>query len=194
MVNSIYSFYWDVAVDWKLSLLQLYTPPAPLPASSSDNDEPSSLLNGAGDSYSGSSSGGETIHSPNSIHERLLRPHLYFKDPVVYYLAVVMDLCLRFIWSLKISTHLVMHQFTLGGFILETLEILRRWIWVFFRLEREWVGRGYGRLGPLKRRQHQEIQQVVAGVDEAGAALGEYVIIERDNTGDVSPGGGGGGD
>jgi hypothetical protein len=57
--------------------------------------------------------------------------------------AIALNFLLRFTWSLKLSTHLRLDELTAGGFALEWLEVVRRWLWVYFRLEREWVVRGY---------------------------------------------------
>ncbi|RKP08435.1 EXS family-domain-containing protein, partial [Thamnocephalis sphaerospora] len=73
------------------------------------------------------------------VHARYLRPMLHFSEPSIYYLAIVLDFLLRFTWSLKLSTHLRLDELTAGGFVLEWLEVVRRWLWVYFRLEREWV-------------------------------------------------------
>jgi hypothetical protein len=52
-------------------------------------------------------------------------------------------LLLRFTWSLKLSSHLhVVHELEQGTFFLEALEVLRRWIWVFVRIEWEGVRSG----------------------------------------------------
>ena len=50
-----------------------------------------------------------------------------------------MDFVLRCTWSLKLSPHLD-HFNDLEGsiFIMELLEVGRRWIWIFFRVETEW--------------------------------------------------------
>ncbi|RKP11903.1 EXS family-domain-containing protein, partial [Piptocephalis cylindrospora] len=103
-INSVYSFWWDVKVDWALSFSASPTP-APIFASPSSS---------------------------------LLRPNLHFREPMIYYAAVLFDLLLRLTWSLKLSPHLRLDQLTAGGFIMEALEIFRRWVWVYFRLEREW--------------------------------------------------------
>lgn len=69
-----------------------------------------------------------------------LRSVLYFGSRYWYYLAIVIDYTLRFTWSLKLSSHwyhLADHESSL--FTLELLEIFRRWVWMFFRLESEWV-------------------------------------------------------
>lgn len=74
-----------------------------------------------------------------------LRPLLLFNDPFVYYMAIGLNLVLRFTWSLKLSSHLHMLAELEGGiFIVEALELIRRWVWVFFRIEWEAVKKGGG--------------------------------------------------
>lgn len=64
-------------------------------------------------------------------------------DPMIYYLIIFLDFVLRFTWSLKLSSHLhSIGEMELGIFILEGLEVLRRWLWVFGRLEWEAVRKG----------------------------------------------------
>ncbi|KAL7417724.1 EXS family-domain-containing protein [Mrakia frigida] len=68
-----------------------------------------------------------------------LRPQLHFPDPSVYYLAIAIDLILRFTWSLKLSSHLhTISEIESGVFLMEALELGRRWMWVFLRVE--WEG------------------------------------------------------
>ena len=63
-------------------------------------------------------------------------------DGAIYYLAIGLDLLLRFTWSLKLSPHLhSIHEIEQGVFLIETLEVIRRWVWVFLRLEWESVKR-----------------------------------------------------
>ena len=59
----------------------------------------------------------------------------------MYYGAILIDLLLRCTWSLKLSPHLD-HFNDLEGviFVMEVLEVLRRWMWIFFRIETEWGG------------------------------------------------------
>ncbi|KAF1815861.1 EXS-domain-containing protein [Eremomyces bilateralis CBS 781.70] len=100
-VNSFYSFYWDVAKDWDLSLF------------SSDRDNPE--------------------------HPWGLRRHRYFHNDNMYYTVIVLDLVLRCTWSLKLSSHLDHWNDVEGGiFAMEALEVFRRWVWIFFRVETEW--------------------------------------------------------
>lgn len=51
-------------------------------------------------------------------------------------------------WSLKLSPHLDhFADFESGIFLLEFLEVGRRWMWIFFRVETEWVRRESADLG-----------------------------------------------
>jgi len=101
-VNSFYSFYWDVAKDWDLSLF-----------SSARNSH---------------------------MHPYGLRSRLYFPSKELYYFAIITDLLLRCTWSLKLSPHLDhFADFESGIFLMEFLEVGRRWMWIFLRVETEWV-------------------------------------------------------
>lgn len=69
-----------------------------------------------------------------------LRRTRIFDNPTVYYCIIAVDLVLRCTWSLKLSVHLEHFNDIEGGiFLLELLEIVRRWGWVFFRAEAEWI-------------------------------------------------------
>ena len=103
LFNSLYSFYWDVAKDWDLTLFS-----------------PSHVRN-------------------NLEHPYGLRRHTHFHSKEMYYSAIVIDLLLRCTWSLKLSPHLD-HWNDLEGsiFVMEVLEVGRRWMWIFLRVETEW--------------------------------------------------------
>ncbi|CAJ0828108.1 8401_t:CDS:2 [Entrophospora sp. SA101] len=97
-------------------------------------------------------------HPKSYIPSFKLRQNLIFKDPVIYYIAIMMDFLLRFTWSLKLSSHLhIIHQLEGGVFLMEVLEVLRRCLWIFFRFENAWIekfvigekGGGAGIYGPL---------------------------------------------
>ncbi|KAH8634038.1 hypothetical protein IG631_12674 [Alternaria alternata] len=104
VVNSGYSFYWDVAKDWDLTLF----------------------------------SNARARDSPE--YPWGLRRHRWFHAKEFYYAAIVVDAMLRCTWSLKLSVHLDHFNDLEGGiFTMEVLEVLRRWIWIFFRVETEWV-------------------------------------------------------
>lgn len=101
--NSFYSFYWDVAKDWDLSLF----------SSARERNDPE--------------------------HPYGLRRYRYFHPKEIYYTAVVVDLLLRCTWSFKLSPHLDHFNDLEGGiFLMELLEVLRRWMWIFLRVETEW--------------------------------------------------------
>jgi EXS family len=124
-VNSVYSFWWDVTNDWGLTLLKLpfsllkrrrrpstpaHLSPHPLKSVSFDADHEG---------------------SPG------LRSQLLF-NPTIYYIAIFVNFVLRFTWSLKLSPHLHhVADLEAGVFMIEALEVLRRWIWVFIRVEWE---------------------------------------------------------
>ncbi|KAN0060362.1 protein-ER retention protein [Thecaphora frezii] len=84
-----------------------------------------------------------------SLLETVLRPRapslsgsLLLFHPTTYQLAIVLDLVLRFFWSLKLSSHLHhVVEWQGGVFVMEALEIARRWVWMFFRVEWEVVRR-----------------------------------------------------
>ena len=102
MVNSLYSFYWDVARDWDLTLF------------SSNRNHPEQPYG--------------------------LRRVRFFDMPQLYYAVIAVDLLLRCSWSLKLSVHLEHFNDIEGGiFLLEIMEVCRRWMWVYFRVETEWV-------------------------------------------------------
>ncbi|MCJ1288915.1 protein-ER retention protein [Xylographa carneopallida] len=103
-LNSFYSFYWDVAKDWDLTMFS------------------------------------STRERNNPEHPWGLRRHTHFHTKGMYYGAIAVDLMLRCTWSLKLSPHLDHFNDLEGGiFIMEFLEVLRRWMWIFFRVETEWV-------------------------------------------------------
>lgn len=88
---------------------------------------------------------GTPLHHRRNLStvERLLRPAPSLLFPISFYqIAIVLDLVLRFLWSLKLSSHLHhIVEWQGGVFFMEFLEILRRWVWVFFRVEWEVVRR-----------------------------------------------------
>eukprot|EP00047_Mylnosiga_fluctuans_P009361 m.11018 g.11018 ORF g.11018 m.11018 type:complete len:373 (-) comp2587_c0_seq1:289-1407(-) len=96
-LNALYSFLWDVIMDWGLAL---------------------------------------------SPHPRapLLREELLYNNVLVYYAAIVLDLALRLCWSLKLSSHLQRHATGQAFvFLFEVLEVFRRFVWNFFRVEWECI-------------------------------------------------------
>ncbi|GAA5911994.1 hypothetical protein JCM6882_004736 [Rhodosporidiobolus microsporus] len=85
-----------------------------------------------------------TAAAPNLSYP-FLRPILLLPDPLIYYLCIGLDLLLRFTWSLKLSPHLHNAQEVEAGvFVVELMEVVRRWMWVYLRVEWEAVRKGAG--------------------------------------------------
>lgn len=100
VINSAYSFWWDVTKDWDLTLL--------------------------------------TGSRDMSEYPYGLRRHRYFSDRL-YHSAILVDLVLRFSWASKFVPGLLwLTERESGLFVLMFLEVARRWMWVFFRVEAEW--------------------------------------------------------
>lgn len=104
MINSLYSFYWDVAKDWDMTLF----------SSKRERESP--------------------------YHPVGLRDRLIFRPISLYYAVIGMDLMLRCTWMMKLNGRLdKLSDFEGGIFLVEFLEVLRRWVWIFFRVETEWI-------------------------------------------------------
>lgn len=72
-------------------------------------------------------------------HPYGLRRYRYFHAKELYYTAIFIDLLLRCTWSFKLSPHLDHFNDLEGGiFLIELLEVIRRWMWIFLRVETEW--------------------------------------------------------
>lgn len=216
LVNTLYSFWWDVTNDWGLSLLTLEG--WRQGSNGGRNSLRSSRINGGGGGYElvGGAGGGSlvvpgagggaeyppTSPSPSKVpaashrpsHSRafstsltpnttypFLRPVLLLPDPTIYYLAIILDLLLRFSWSVKLSSHLHSIQEIEGGIVLmEGMEVVRRWMWVYLRMEWEAVRKGGGgggaeEEGLLGRRREDGEED-----DEENIGLG---ILVRDDGG-----------
>ena len=92
-VHAVYTFIWDIYMDWGL------------------------------------------FQSKN-----LLRPKLGYSWKSLYYIAIIEDLFLRFAWSLKLSLGLHLQaQVNLFYTLLAGLEIFRRFVWNFYRVEYEYI-------------------------------------------------------
>ena len=117
-LNAVYTFIWDIKMDWGFQ---------------------------AFDSF--------FTTTPSVV---ILRPHrhLYFKSYLFYYFAIVLDFVLRFLWVLKLFivhenentgyAHMVgaflfgSDALSFGYTLVEFLEIFRRWVWCFLKLESDW--------------------------------------------------------
>eukprot|EP00252_Welwitschia_mirabilis_P017124 TRINITY_DN3800_c0_g1_i1.p1 TRINITY_DN3800_c0_g1~~TRINITY_DN3800_c0_g1_i1.p1 ORF type:complete len:463 (-),score=53.29 TRINITY_DN3800_c0_g1_i1:221-1609(-) len=96
LINSCYSFYWDVTRDWDLSVFsKIFRPRSP------------------------------------QFH-----PNMLYGRSWVYYWAVGSNLILRCAWTYKLSAHLRHNHWTV--FLITAMEMIRRFQWIFFRVEKEW--------------------------------------------------------
>ncbi|CAM0910313.1 unnamed protein product [Alopecurus aequalis] len=96
VINSLYSFYWDIKRDWDLSILTRIF----------------------------------MFKSPSTW------TNLLYGRSWVYYWVLGSNLVLRCAWTYKLSAHLRHNYLTV--FAITALEMLRRFQWVFFRVENEW--------------------------------------------------------
>lgn len=119
--SSTYSFLWDIRMDWGFGMFN-------------------------------------PLFRPKAEPFQPLRPRsqLVYNSKLVYYAAIVIDFILRFVWVFKIfvmketeielgirhrvGNFLFGYDFLSFGFVvLEVLEIFRRWLWCFFKLESDLV-------------------------------------------------------
>lgn len=141
ILNSMFSFWWDVSRDWGLALLEIDTwigkPAAPtVHRSLLDRIRTSHQRSPCPSPLPGFPA------APPAPHWGL-RPTLLLPDPSIYYLFTLIDLALRLTWSLKLSSHLhTISEIESGVFMMEALELVRRWGWVFLRVEWEAVKMG----------------------------------------------------
>ncbi|EEC01802.1 xenotropic and polytropic murine leukemia virus receptor xpr1, putative, partial [Ixodes scapularis] len=78
------------------------------------------------------------LFDPNQGDNRFLREEIVYSSPGYYYFAILTDLALRFGWTLSVSlTELGVIHSDLMVTILAPLEVFRRFVWNFFRLENE---------------------------------------------------------
>jgi hypothetical protein len=96
VVSSVYTYTWDVKMDWGLF----------------------------------------DANAPKEY--KCLREEIVYSTPMFYYFAIVEDFILRWAWTLSVSlTEVGYVHAELMMTILAPLEIFRRFIWNFFRLENE---------------------------------------------------------
>ncbi|KAJ5096921.1 hypothetical protein N7456_007642 [Penicillium angulare] len=101
VINSGYSFWWDVVKDWDLTLL--------------------------------------TPQRHSSQYPYGLRHDRQFRSDKLYYYAIGADFLLRFSWLWRILPGFGWIPDTESGlYLLMILEVARRWMWVFFRVEAEY--------------------------------------------------------
>lgn len=116
-INSTFSFIWDIKMDWGFQIF-------------------------------------DWVRLKSSVP--IIRPNnkLIYNNNFIYYLAILLDFMLRYLWVLKfliikdaeslplinrVSLFLFGYDaFSFGYCLLEVLEIFRRFMWCFFKLENDW--------------------------------------------------------
>ncbi|KAI0093207.1 EXS-domain-containing protein [Irpex rosettiformis] len=152
-VNSLYSFWWDVTYDWGFDLLRpkpkvksesrAHSPPRPLMLPRLHSR--SAMLSRPGSE--------DSTKDPLMDKEATLEEQPFSEKPypfglrrtlllplAIYPFAIIADLILRLTWSAKLSSHLHSHiEGDRAIFLVEFAEMIRRWMWVFIRVEWELV-------------------------------------------------------
>ncbi|KAF8305494.1 EXS-domain-containing protein [Clavulina sp. PMI_390] len=167
IINSSYSFWWDITNDWGLTLLKMETWSSSSSSTSAYQPLSQSPLNGlnAAPSTSGS----------QSSHPFGLRAPLLFRDPLIYYLIIMLNFVLRFTWSLKLSSHLhSVADLESGVFLMEALELIRRWMWVFLRVEWEVVKKMMEKDASLGQAVSKSVRGHISGVADDNIELFTY--------------------
>ncbi|KAI8846483.1 EXS family-domain-containing protein [Chytridium lagenaria] len=132
-----------------------------------------------------------------------LRLHLHFRHAWLYYGAVVLDTILRLSWIVKVTLIYTLARASLRGqsgteplsglmavdFTIKCLEIVRRYVWVFFRCEREWVVRkGHIREDPAREVRVPGWEAVGIGMGVGNFVRGNAGVAEVHTSGDLASG------
>ncbi|KAG6918535.1 hypothetical protein DXG01_013625 [Tephrocybe rancida] len=169
LVNSLYSFWWDVTNDWGMDLLRLRNadehgirlpsiPPKRLPLPRLHSATPL-ILTGDDvlhlhDTEELSRSVAELTNHTKHYHPLGLRHSLHL-PLLVYPFLIFLNLVLRLTWSMKLfSVVNVSSHANIANFCLKMAELFRRWMWVFIRVEWEMIKKG--REGHTKLRTDDE--------------------------------------
>jgi len=156
-VNSLYSFWWDVTYDWGFDLL-LPSAHSNLAGMAPALFRRSSSSNVSGNQHQSSGWREALDHKGVSSYPWGLRRTLLYTLPV-YPLIIFLNLILRLTWSIKLSSHL--HSHASGAviiFCIEVAELFRRWMWVFIRVEWEFVKKGETFRTDITRAEHLELE------------------------------------
>jgi len=160
LINSLYSFWWDVTNDWGFNLLKLpleegfhSSAPRPITEPLRLNSPP---LTPGGSSFNEAYTASLRSIKENHFQQRKhahrsgLRSTLHF--PVVLYpFLIALNLVLRLIWSMRLfSVVNVRSHAGLANFALKMAELFRRWMWVFVRVEWEMIKKDGGGLSKVR--------------------------------------------
>jgi len=112
LINTAYSYYWDIKHDWDLTLFS--------------------------DACGGNKGGSVTGSRPERRQKYpFLRPTLIYERSEAYYFAIVSNFLLRASWTYKLSSHLRHNSGTI--LLVTALEITRRFQWSLFRVEKAYL-------------------------------------------------------
>jgi hypothetical protein len=115
VANTAFSYYWDVTHDWDLSLF-------------------ATVDAGPKERLSGLQLAASRSRGRRAI---FLRRELLYRKPRRYYFALASNAALRSVWTYKLSSHL-RHDSELV-FLFTIAEIVRRFQWSLFRVEKEYL-------------------------------------------------------
>lgn len=80
------------------------------------------------------------LFDKNAGENTFLREEIVYPQKAYYYCAIIEDVILRFAWTIQISitsTSLMPHSGDIIATVFAPLEVFRRFVWNFFRLENE---------------------------------------------------------
>ena len=169
VVNSLYSFWWDVTNDWGLNLLNFDTsniqqPSIPKPSPQFRRHSNHLVLNGSSTTLMAL----DRPHSPIELngpwnYRRRQSCHglrsILLYPRAVYPAMIFLNLLLRMTWSIRLSTHVhATRDGALVFFWLEVAELVRRWLWVFVRVEWEVIKKAQDLVPPTQPDDHSEIE------------------------------------
>ncbi len=141
VLTALYKWWWDVVMDWGLfDILPAWMAPI-CPWATSSMDLKRKREENNSDSDSGKSSGKSSaplIPDDDSSH-LFLRSNLMFPYVWLYYVCIVLDLILRFLWVVSLVPESIFGSFVGPklSLFLGSMEICRRAMWGCFRLEYE---------------------------------------------------------
>ena len=194
LVNSLYSFWWDVTNDWGFDLLQ-FTPKlkrgrqASLPRTlvlTAAQEREALTTSSRNGTKSPSRVPSPPLVSPPHPHPAAvypygLRPHLLYPLPV-YPLALFINLVLRLTWSVKLSSHLHAKAQGEGSFLIfwvEVAELVRRWVWVFIRVEWEIVRRAQDNAKRAEESRESRVDTHSESFELVDTSIGESLLKDR---------------
>jgi hypothetical protein len=105
----------------------------------------------------------------------LLRKDLLYSPPLIYYVAIFMDLVLRFVWMISLAptgSGMAVLNTSQFNFFFGSLEILRRAMWNHFRME-------YEHLKHIKKNSIGYIERKSSTVGKTLAATSGRVLMHR---------------